>query len=85
MTDETPRIDPSCETCEWMRREGNTMRCYYDPPKPQFIQIAAAKIAGGPPVLVVAGITPEVAPQRFCRHHPLLHGRSPGFPAESVN
>jgi hypothetical protein len=86
---------PSCEACDFMRREGNAMRCYYEPPTPMLIATVPSKIAGGPPQLVIAGLSPEVHAARFCRHHPMLEGRalgplgaapmSPGYGAESPN
>lgn len=51
------------------------MRCYYEPPQPALIGTKPSAIAGGPPMLVIAGLSPEVHPARFCRHHPLLEGR----------
>ena len=62
----------SCETCCFMRREGQVMRCYYDPPQAVLLGTVPAKIQGAPPMLVIGGITPETHPQRFCRHHPTL-------------
>lgn len=76
----------SCESCDFMRREGNAMRCYYEPPEPSIIGQIPSKIQGGPPTLVIAGLSPEVHPARFCHHHPLLRtGNSPGYGAEEVN
>lgn len=74
------RPQPSCETCDFMRREGNAMRCYFDPPAPALIGTVPAKIQGAPPQLVIAGLSPEVHPARFCHHHPLIEGRAPGHP-----
>lgn len=56
------------------------MRCYYEPPQPALIGTKPSAIAGGPPMLVIAGLSPEVHPARFCRHHPLLEGRSQAKP-----
>jgi hypothetical protein len=55
-----------------MRREGPTMRCYYDPPLAQFIGTQPSPVRGAKPLLVVAGLSPEVTAERFCRHHPML-------------
>jgi hypothetical protein len=63
---------PSCTTCPYMRFEGNSMRCYYDPPLATALGVQPNRIQGLPPQLVIAGISPEVHPERFCRHHPLI-------------
>jgi hypothetical protein len=81
-----PAAQPSCQTCDFMRREGATMRCYYNPPTPHLVGAVPSKLQGGPPTLIVAGLTPEVSPRQFCRNHPLLRqGLSPGYGAEEVN
>lgn len=62
------------------------MRCYYEPPLAHYLATVKSRIEGAPPVLIVAGLTPEVHPARFCRHHPLLReGGSPGYGAGSTN
>lgn len=49
------------------------MRCYHEPPVPAFVGTIPNKvISNGPPVMVVLGMSPEVHPARFCRHHPAL-------------
>lgn len=74
-------LAPSCSTCPWMRWEGNTMRCYHEPPTPMFVGTLPSKIAGMPPMMVTLGMSPEVHPDRFCRHHPLLaEGVTPRMP-----
>ena len=68
------RNQPSCSTCDFMRREGPAMRCYHEPPVPVLLGTVPNKIAGAPQQLVITGISPEVHDQRFCRYHPLLRG-----------
>ena len=54
------------------------MRCYYDPPVGTALGMQPNRIQGMPPQLIVAGISPEVHPDRFCRHHPLIvEGQTP--------
>lgn len=66
------RPSPSCSTCDFMRHEGGTMRCYFDPPAPALLGTIPSKLQGLPPQMVVTGISPEVHAQRFCQHHPDL-------------
>lgn len=80
---------PSCTTCDFMRHEGPVMRCYWDTPQPALLGQVPNRIQGGPPVLIITGISPEVSPERFCRHHPALRMEgdvqtSPGMGAAPV-
>lgn len=52
------------------------MRCYYDPPLAQVLGTIPSRLQGGPPQLLIAGISPEVHEDRFCRHHPAITGES---------
>ena len=52
------------------------MRCYYDPPLAQVLGTIPGRIQGAPPQLLIAGIAPEVHPERFCHHHPAITGES---------
>lgn len=63
---------PSCSTCDFMRYEGQVMRCLWNPARAEVIGQAPSRIQGGPPMLVITGILPEVTLTRFCRHHPDL-------------
>src|SRR5260221_14381917 len=78
---------PSCSTCDFMRRFGGAMRCLWNPPTPALVGAVPSKLAGAPPSLIIGGMRAEVAADEFCRHHPDLRGdigeldRSPGFAA----
>lgn len=63
---------PSCTTCDFMRYVNETMRCFWDAPTPTLIAVIPNRIAGALPIPVVTGISPEVSPDQFCRHHPDL-------------
>lgn len=63
---------PTCASCDFMRHEGAVMRCYWEAPQPVFLGASPGRIAGGPPALVITGMSPEVTAERFCRHHPEL-------------
>jgi len=78
-------IAPSCSSCPWMRYEGNSMRCYHEPPVATFLGTIPSRMMGGQQQLLIAGISPEVHPDRFCRHHPLLaDGAMPPMRGEAV-
>jgi hypothetical protein len=67
-----------------MRIQGG-MRCFWSEPAAALVGTIPNKIAGMAPTVVVTGITPEVTPDRFCRHHPDLRmegevRQSPGTP-----
>lgn len=48
------------------------MRCYHEAPTPIFVGTIPNKVVGMPPVMITLGMSPEVFPDRFCRHHPVL-------------
>lgn len=79
----TARPQPSCASCDFMRHEGQSMRCFWNPPVAMFLGAVPAKIQGAPPMILSTGVYPEVHPGRFCRHHPDLRGdaqpQSPGI------
>lgn len=80
---------PSCTTCDFMRYINDTMRCFWDAPTPTLIAVIPNRITGAPPIPVVTGISPEVSPDQFCRHHLALRPddevkASPGRPDVSV-
>lgn len=90
MTTNGTHSQPSCATCDFMRHEGNSMRCYWNPPTAMYLGTAPADPENGrpAPTLLSTGVYPEVHPGRFCRHHPDLRGdgqASPGAePKESM-
>lgn len=77
---ENGKPQASCSTCDFMRHEGTVMRCYWEAPVAVLLGNVPSKLAGARPQLVITGLSPEVHPARFCRHHPDLRD-----PAEVVS